>query len=286
MDSIINWLLENDNPAVQYRTKTEILCEQADKQKVIDWVNKLLPTDWQNTKGLWYTYYLTSIAECGLTYNDILIEKDRALNHYSESSFDFGCGDFMFLRTLVMLGLSDEEPLNSIISNLKHRQLPDGGFLCLHRLNKLKYISKSCVKSTNLSLLFCAECKKRGIELEITDDLIAYFWEHNLFYKTSNLSALILNTREGWRTVDTFYPFEVMRVGLQNIVEAFCAMGYGNDDRLKDAWELLNGKRNKDGQIMLNGTLTKSYLPKERVNKPSKWATFYTLLAEKEMSNV
>jgi hypothetical protein len=37
-----------------------------------------------------------------------------------------------------------------------------------------------------------------------------------------------------------------------------------------------------DGKYLLNQQLTKSYLPKERVGKPSKWVTFYTLLAEKE----
>ena len=35
------------------------------------------------------------------------------------------------------------------------------------------------------------------------------------------------------------------------------------------------------GKYILNGTLTKSYLPKEHIGKPSKWVTFYTLLAEK-----
>lgn len=52
------------------------------------------------------------------------------------------------------------------------------------------------------------------------------------------LHRLLLNARDGWRSIDAFYPFEVMRVGLQNIVEAFCALGYGNDERLKEAWNL------------------------------------------------
>ncbi len=36
------------------------------------------------------------------------------------------------------------------------------------------------------------------------------------------------------------------------------------------------------GRVILAGTMTKSYLPKEKVGKPSAWATFYTLLAYKE----
>jgi len=73
-----------------------------------------------------------------------------------------------------------------------------------------------------------------------------------------------------------------MRVGLQNIFESFCALGYGNDPRLAQAKNLLDTKRDMDGKVMLDQTLTKSYLPKERVGKPSKWVTFYTVLAEKE----
>ena len=95
-----------------------------------------------------------------------------------------------------------------------------------------------------------------------------------------------MNAREGWRTIDTFYPFEVMRVGLQNIMESLCALGYGNDPRMYEAWSILGGKVDGDGKVILNGTLSKRYLPKERVGKPSKWVTFYTLLAEKERNEM
>ncbi|MCL2060128.1 MAG: hypothetical protein FWH01_13935 [Oscillospiraceae bacterium] len=44
----------------------------------------------------------------------------------------------------------------------------------------------------------------------------------------------------------------------------------------------MNSKRTSDGRYLLNGTLTKSYLPKERAGKPSKWVTFYALLANKQ----
>ena len=42
---------------------------------------------------------------------------------------------------------------------------------------------------------------------------------------------------------------------------------------------------NNEGKYLIGGTLTKPYLPKETVSKPSKWVTFYTLLAEKEKNN-
>ena len=77
---VIQWLLGDGNPAVKYRTQTEILGEAADKEPVIDWVNDFLPTDWKERNGLWSTYYLTTIAECGLTFEDVPLNKEKAVN--------------------------------------------------------------------------------------------------------------------------------------------------------------------------------------------------------------
>jgi hypothetical protein len=120
--------------------------------------------------------------------------------------------------------------------------------------------------------------------MPITDGLLEYFWKRNIFYRSDIPEMLVLNAREGWRSIDTFHPFEVMRVGLHNILEAFCALGYGNDSRLDEAWAILESKQTVEGQYKLDQTLAKSYLPKERVGKPSKWVTFYALLAQKNQS--
>lgn len=284
-NDVIKWLLEDDNPAVKYRTQTEILGEKADKEPVIAWVNEFLPADWRERAGLWSVYYLTTIAESGLTFEDIPLDKEKAIHFGDAYKFEHSCGDYMRLRALVRLGFAKESDIAGIISNLSEKQLPDGGFLCLHRLDKLKYTPKSCVKANMMALMFCAECRKKGIKVNIEEPLLDYFWNHNLFYRTDNPEALILNAREGWRTIDTFYPFEVMRVGLQNIVESLCALGYGSDPRLNEAWKILHSKKTADGKYILNGTLSKSYLPKERVNRPSKWVTLYALLAEKARDN-
>jgi hypothetical protein len=283
MDSpVIKWLLGDDNPAVKYRTQTELLGQTADKSEVVSWLNLFLPTDWKERKGLWSIYFLNSFAECGCAFEDTGLDKETAIGFNGDAPFDEGCGDYMRLRALVRLGLACEPAVAAVINKLLEHQLPDGGFLCLYRLDKLKYTPKSCFKDNMLALLFCAECKKKGLHTDITEPLLDYFWNHKLFYRTDNPDALILNAREGWRTIDTFYPFEVMRVGLQNIVEAFCALGYGSDSRLSEAWELLRSNETPDGKYILNGTLSKSYLPKERAGKPSKWVTFYALLAENE----
>jgi hypothetical protein len=280
-ENIIDWLLEENNPAIEYRTKTELLNEKANNSKVIDWIKSILPHDWRETKGLWLTYYYNTIAECGINGFDYGIKKSDIIKYFQDNPFEYNCQNFMQLRAFVILGFEKELQNIGIMQKLNDKQLVDGGFLCLHRLVKYKNMPKSCVKCNNLALLFLSECKKRNIDTAIEKNLLKYYWNHKIFYKSTDFSSLILGAREGWRTIDTFYPFEVMRVGLQNIVEAFCVLGYGMDKRLKEAWDILEKKKDKDGKYILNGTLSKSYLPKERVGKASKWVTFYTLLAIK-----
>jgi hypothetical protein len=280
-ENVIDWLLENNNPAIEYRTKIELLNEKADNSKVIDWIKNILPNDWKKTNGLWLTYYYNTIAECGIIGQEFDIKENDIRKYLEKYPFEYNCGNFMQLRALIMLGFEKKKKKFGILENLNNKQLSDGGFLCLHRFNKYKNMPKSCVKCNNLALLFLSECRKKSINISIENNLLQYYWKHKLFYRSTDFSSLIIDGREGWRTIDTFYPFEVMRVGLQNIIEAFCVLGHGTDKRLKEAWSILETKRDTDGKYILNGTLTKSYLPKERAGKPSKWVTFYTLLAKK-----
>lgn len=280
-NDIIDWLMDDSNPAIKYRTQTELLDMQIDRSTTKKWIYDKLPANWYEVNGLWYRYYITALAECGLSCEDINRgQLDKAFKEL-ETMFDCGCGDFMLLTALVKLGFIENDIVQNIISGLDFMQLPDGGFLCLHRKNKLKYIPKSCYKANLHALMFLAECHKKGVNPSFGEQLIKNFFSRNLFYKTADRSTLVLNCREGWRTIDPFYPFEVMRVGLQNVIESFSALGYGNDARLIEAWNILNTHKDDTNKILLKGTLTKSYLPKERVGKPSKWVTFYTLLAEK-----
>lgn len=284
MTGLLNWLLEDKNPAIKYRTQTELLGLSVESSDAKHWAFSKLPENWHETKGLWYRYYITALAECGLSSLDIPEEYlNKAFNEL-ETEFDCGCGDFMLLTALMKLGFSEHKVIRNIIETLYANNLPDGGFLCLNRLNKLDYTPKSCYKDNLHVLMFLAECHKNGINANFEQPLIDYFFYRNIFYQTTDKTALVLNNREGWRTIDVFYPFEPMRVGLQNVLESFSAMGYGNDKRLQEAWSILDNQRDEAGRVLLKGTLTKSYLPKESVGKPSKWATFYTLLAEAERS--
>jgi hypothetical protein len=283
MPEVMNWLLEDNNPAVKYRTQTELLGEVGNKESVVSWIINKLPKNWIETKGLWFTYYITAFAESGLSYEDMPKEAVEKAFAIFDETIDCGCADFMLLTALLKLGLENHPAMKRIIDELKCHSLPDGGYVCNRIMNKLDYTPKSCYKADLHALLFVAECKKKGIDIMAFQPLIDYFFSRNLFYK-SDKTTFVMNDREGWRTVDTFYPFESMRVGLQNVVEAFCALGYCKDERLLEAWNLIEKHKDDTGKYILKGTLTNSYLPKtgEKEGKPSKRVTFYVLLAKKE----
>ncbi|MBD5531304.1 MAG: hypothetical protein HDQ98_03750 [Lachnospiraceae bacterium] len=283
-DDALTWLLETGNPAVKHRTKIELLGLEDDPAEAFTWIVSKLPDDWYRVKGLWYAYYINALAECGLNQSMMPSEWFETAMDRIRAGFDFGCEAFMLLQAMVALGFGGNPDVQKIFALLHDNRLPDGGFLCERRKGRLKYIPKSCYKADYYALRLCSCCRKKGIILDIEQELIRYFLSRNLLFRRDNLDKLILgdNEKEGSRNSDVFYPFEPMRMGIQNIMETISSLGYGNDPATAAGWNCLNSAKDDIGRVILAGTLTKSWLPKEKVGKPSAWATFYALLAEKE----
>jgi len=105
--------------------------------------------------------------------------------------------------------------------------------------------------------------------------------KRRVFYRSDSPDTLVLRERPGRRMIDNFFPVEPFRVGLPHLLYAFSILGVGNKPELKEAWGLLQSKKDNEGKSLLEGAPAKSYLPKERVGKPSKWVTLYAILAEK-----
>jgi hypothetical protein len=280
-NNVINWLSEKNDPIVAYRAATELLGLPSDRASVTDFINSRLPADWYQTRGLWYIYYLTALAECGLDRTDFDSGCFAQVNARLDA-FECGCADFMLLRALIALGFGGDDAVRRAITFASEHIMPDGGFICLHRLKNYAHTPKSCYKACLWALSAAAECKKRGVDCAFTEPLVQYFKRHNVFYRTDNPTVPIIggfDGKVGWRTVDTFHPPEPMRFGLHSVAYSLALLGerelYGM------AAQLLAAKRDCEGYYVLDGTLTKSYLPKEHAGKLSKWVTLYALLAEK-----
>lgn len=141
-EKIKEWLLESQNPAIKYRTETELLGLHTDATDVKKWIFERLPADWFDKKGLWYIYYINAFAECGLGVENIPIKHLGRAIEKVENNFQFGCSDFMLLHVLVKLGLYEHESVRRTIECVVRYALPDGGYLCNNRIKKLTYPQK------------------------------------------------------------------------------------------------------------------------------------------------
>ena len=69
-----------------------------------------------------------------------------------------------------------------------------------------------------------------------------------------------------------------------NAWEILCAlsrMGYGRDERLEDAWNVMESRCDAQGRYTLDMTPTQSPWKVGKPGEPNKWVTFYCLLAAK-----
>ena len=298
-EQILNWLSEDKNPAIKYRTLTEI-CDKSPEecQETYDliWEQKAIikMLEKQDENGLWDNKnwgvhtsmrHLTAFAEHG-------IQKDKRLDNFvdytvnilksSEKKGDLaGCAAPLTLRALVMMGYHDISDIRELISQFAEAQLYDGGFMCKMKLDK-KPDRKSCYKAAITGMLLYAECKRKNILPDNADNLINYFLKRDVFYSSDKSQAFYdKDGKVGWRFVDNFFPVEPMRIGIPLIMSGLSILGAGNHPALTEAWKLFKDKEDENGILKLEGTLTKQPCRFGTVGKDNKWITFYALLAEK-----
>lgn len=302
MGSLYDWLLEDNNPEIKYRTLTELFekpIDDSEVQAVYDLIRehkdikKIFSK--QNEKGIWDNSeygvhtslrYLTALAEYGM-HSDKHIDKaiDYAVgflndkeNAIGTAGYD-GCSNALVLRAMVMLGYHSRSDVELLIDKYVSSQLYDGGFMC-RRLFDKKPDRKSCYKASVAGLLLYGACKQKGLNFENTSHLLDYFLRRDVFYKSDKIT-LVVDGKAGWRYIDNFFPVESMRIGLPQIMASLSILGAGNNTGTMNAWDLLMRKRNDNGRFILEGTLSKQPCSFGKVGQENKWVTFYALLAEK-----
>ena len=292
---MINWLLEDKNPAIKYRTLTEICGESGEDVYDLIWEQKSIVNMMkkQDENGLWESErkyygnfldlkYLTAFAEHGIK-KDARLDRfvDVTVNNMLSSNDLAGCAAPLVLRALVMMGYDVSE----LVEKFAAAQLSDGGFMCKRLLDR-KPDRKSCYKAALAGMLLYAECKRAGILPDNADNLINYFLKRDVFYSSDKSTAFFdKDGRVGWRFVDNFFPAEPMRMGLPLTMSALSILGVGDHPALTEAWQMLKDKEDENGVLKLEGTLTKQPCSFGSVGKDNKWMTFYAMLAEKYRYN-
>jgi hypothetical protein len=287
MHTTITWLLGDDNPAVKFRTLTELLgktrnsaeTEQAHKELLSSKLFASAMALFEISKDYADAYALSALAECGLTCNDGDIDR-YAERLITNTQFHDGCGEGFLLRNLLALGYDGHPAIQAELPVFLATQQSDGGFPCVSKNPKIKQPNvphKSCFQMTASCLLLTSEMRKLGLKCPQMVGIIKYFLGHEVLYRR-DAPDVIVKPEMG----STFHPPVATRIGVHMLLWALARLGAGTAPSCNRAWELLESKKTADGSYMLDGTLAKPYLPKERVGKQSKWVTFYALLAKKE----
>jgi hypothetical protein len=158
----------------------------------------------------------------------------------------------------------------------------DDGYLCdMHKGKRKTRLVKSCYRGTVKALFALSELPQLWTE-SYTKRVINYFLDRNVLYKTKKPTEFV--TRE---TGMTIFPFSY-RAGLLETLYALAKMGYGEDPRLQNAWNILQDQRTSMGRYILNwtpGKTTNRYFYPGKKQTENKWVTFYAYLCLKYKMN-
>lgn len=305
---VVKWLLEAEEPSINYRTLTELLDRPADDPDVIaarnvipesqpvqqilkkmtpdhTWLQKKSSTGELIGDGVEYGsfatthFVLANLAELGLDRTTPWIEK--AAHRYlglqqPDGNFwnDFSCLNGYNIRTFILLGFREDARVQKTLDLMLNLDRPDDGYLCnLHEGKYKTRATKSCIRGSGNMLLAYAETPGYWQHPRVLP-LVDYFLDRALLYKTKDLTTPVHKD-----VTATMFPFSWSITALE-LLYAFGKMGYGADPRLRRAWQVLEDKKDADGRYILDRTQGQSYLKQEK-GQPNKWITLYALLAHK-----
>jgi len=303
---VFEWLLASDNSSVRYRTLVELMdrggSEEAwEAKKEIPEskpVRKLMEA--MHPDGYWLQknykgriigdgveygsfgtthFCLSYCAELGLDRSQPFIEKaaSRYLNLQKEDGDwweHISCLYGYNIRTFVMLGYRDDKRVQKAIDLLLSTKRPDGGYLCnMHEKGKGKP-PKSCIRGSAKALLAFSVLSEYW-EHERCLELVDYFLNRNGIFRNNDPKRFASRDMER----DSF-PI-TWGTNVWEILYALSRMGYGKDERLCDAWRIMESRKDADGRYLLHQTPGQCLWKVGKAGEPNQWITLYCMLAEK-----
>ncbi len=310
-DQIISWLLEQENPGVRYWTFRDLLGRSKDdpevtasQDAVATWrpVSDLLREqrpqgNWVEAEDVYWpkwsatVWQLILLAEMGMPshhpairtgceyFLKIMDSQDRSWppRNYSESDVQGQlaswrsvwepCVTGNMARTLTLFGFGEDPRVREMFDWLVRYQLPDGGWNCEPGPWGKEVHHSSFMSTVEPLWAFSAldrqhwpkggrEAVERGAE---------FMMMHRLY--ESDRTGNVID--EEWTKLHfpMFYFYDILH-GLRILT----ALGYAEDERMKDALQLLQSKRLAEGTWPLEATFlnsTKKNLVKD--SKKEKW---------------
>jgi hypothetical protein len=314
-DPTLDWLLEPSNPSVRLQALIDLLHRtrsdedvQAAQDKIASYrpVKKILST--QTSKGYWppkedcyrpkwtaAVWPLALLGELGASPDPLVrSECERFLDLHQVESGAFSCPSKLvrgkrwdeacltgnMIRTLVKLGYSNDPRIQKAIDWMPTHQLEDGGWNCDYPEKKVKH---SSFMSTIEPLWAYSEIPRqkwtRRMKRSVENGAEFLLMHH--VYKSDN---------HHWRET---YPFFTKLhfpmyyfYDILHALRVLTKLGYGDDERIRSAVQLLQSKRRPDGTWNLEGDWyregdyfypsgkgRKAPVAIEEIGKPSKWIT-------------
>lgn len=302
---VVDWLLEESNPAIRYRTLVELLQEPPRSRSVKE-AKAQLPENpavrdlfarmhpdgyWLETNprsgvtvgaGVEYGSYasnpfcLAYLAELGLDRSHPLVHQaaDRYLGlQQADGDFwnHFSCLNGYTIRNFILLGYRDDPRLRKTIDLMRTTDRPDGGYLCdMHE--KRRPNSRSCIRGCAKMLMAFALMPELWSHERCTA-LAEYFLGRKCLFRLRKPGELVRRD-----ITQTQFPIAWQTNALE-ILWSLSRMGLGKHAATKAAWKALEAKRTDDGRYIMDWTPTQTLLKAGKRGKPNKWITFYALQA-------
>ena len=245
--SILEWLLEEENPEVRFRTLKEYEKLSEDDERIVE-CKKLLLHSKVYERGLkklrtdkpWAKYdAILGFAEWGLTRADLGGDIDGEVFALIESTgFRMLCGEPLLLRNLVKLGYGREEIVKNEIDSVLGLIQEDGGFRCI---------------STNKKINDPRKPHKR-------DDM-----------KTPMVDVML----------GTFYPPDPIKIGAHQILYALRALGCAPEsEAMRAGYKALDQHRLANGRYVLTASKSVPAFKVGNIGEENKWVTLYACMAQ------
>ena len=310
VDQTLSWLLEDNQPAVRYRTLTDLMnLPESDPEVMIarsavpkrGWAADILGRQkpgghWESSRSLYRPKYTATnwmalvLSDLGLTREDPRIAKtaelffDEWMDDEKENIFkDEVCIVGNAARFMTRFGYYDDPRVRRLFDRLLEDQKEDGGWHCWDS-------AKGTLDCWEALAAFAAIPKRkrtRKVKGSVERG-IEFYLERKLFEegRSKYLPWFRLH-------YPVHYYYDIL-VGLDVVT----ALGFGGDERLKPSLEILNRKRHNgrwplervhpDPQSYAWGKHNRRQrtipFALEKVGGPSKWLTLTALKVQKKVA--
>jgi hypothetical protein len=313
IDSNIEWLLEDNNASIKYRTMTELLnfnihspdtksvrekiFEQKDVKQIYSKLNENgLFSHLPKFFGNFTTFnFLDALSELGFKKDDehinqivdwILTPGVDKHEHFMQKEFQDehaylldesnigSCRQVEFLCVLVKMGFLSDKRVMRLIDAFIDKSRLDGGYLCKWKKSHIAgQIPKSCYSATVPALKLYSLLPDSYQNSQEFRNLLDYFVSRKMIFSKVKSDEMITSTTSGFYATGTSTIF--------TLAFAMSKLGYGNIPEMNQIWAIIESKKDNNKRIILEHTENKKTVLLDGVGKPCKWLTFYSMLAEK-----